>query len=106
MKKFSIFLLITVILMSLCACNPTITDDEGIARELLCGSFVVLNEYSFDNYTVIVYHKTTSVVYYLQHGGHGGYLAPYLIYQDGAIYGAIFQDGEIVPVPYAYAPLE
>jgi hypothetical protein len=106
MKKFSIFLLVIVILMSLCACNPTIEDDEGISRTLLYNSFVVLDEYSFDHYTMVVYNKTTSVVYYLQCDGHGGFLAPYLIYQDGYIYGAIYQDSKIIPVPYASTPLE
>lgn len=106
MKKFSIFLLVIAILMSLCACIPTTRDDEGISRTLHYNTFVVLDEYSYDNYTAVVYHKTTSVVYYLQRGVNGGFLAPYLIYQDGYIYGAIYQDGKIIPIPYASTPLE
>lgn len=107
MKRFIVcFVLAISIMLGLCACNPTTTDDKGISRELIYGSFVVLDKYGFDFTTVVVYHKTTSVVYYLQSGSYGGFLTPYQIYQDGQIYGAIYQDGKIVPVPYAYAPLE
>ena len=37
----------------------------------------------------------------MEQGTHGGYLTPYQIYQDGAIYGAVYENGKIVPKPYA-----
>lgn len=104
MKRFIVcFILAIAIILSLCACSPTTVDEQGIERTVING-FVVIS--AINNYNYVTYNQTTKVVYYLQSGGHGGWLAPYLIYQDGALYGAIFQDGEIVPVPYAYAPLE
>lgn len=104
MKRFIIcFVLALSIICSLCACYPTTIDEQGIERTVMDG-FVVIS--TINNYNHVVYNQTTRVVYYLEQGTYAGYLSPYLIYQDGALYGAIFQDGEIIPVPYAYAPLE
>lgn len=104
MKKFIIcFALVISIMLGLCACYPTTIDEQGIERTVMDG-FVIIS--TIDNYDHVVYNQITRVVYYLEQETHAGYLSPYLIYQDGALYGAIFQDGEIVPVPYAYAPLE
>lgn len=104
MKKFICFALILILLIgSLCACTPTIVD-QGEERSVFCGSFVFIEKRTMGN--SIVYDKDTAIVYYLKHSGHGGHLSPYLIYQDGYIYGAIFQDGEIKPVPQASAPLK
>lgn len=100
MKTFIIcFVLAILIILGF----STIIDQEG-ERAVFCGSFVFIKKQAIGN--SIVYDKDTTIVYYLEHGSDGGHLSPYLIYQDGALYGAIFQDGEIVPVPYAYAPLE
>ena len=104
MKRFIVCLVLaTSIMLGLCACYPTTLDEQSVERTVIDG-FVVIS--TINNYNHVVYNQTTKVVYYLEAETHGGYLAPYLIYQDGALYGAIFQDGEIVPVPYAYAPLE
>ena len=105
MKKLSCFILVVILLFSLCACAPTVVDDTGAERRIRYGYFATI-ESRDDGYTMLVYDPATKVVYYLQRGGYNGFLAPYIIYQDGALYGAIFQNGEIVPVPYAYAPLE
>ena len=83
--------------------NPQ--DEHGAERDLFNGRFAVITKNN-DNASFIVYDISTKVVYYLEADSYNGYLSPYLIYQDGYIYGAIFQDGEIIPVPYAYAPLE
>ena len=40
-------------------------------------------------------------MFYIETAGYGGYLSPYQIYQDGAIYGAVYENGKIVPKPYA-----
>ena len=103
MKKLLICTLCIVMLLSLCACASTTVDDTGVKRTVLNG-FVIIQD--LGQCTYVAYNQVTKVVYYLESDSYNGYLSPYLIYQDGALYGAIFQDGEIVPVPYAYAPLE
>ena len=104
MKRFIVcFVLVISITLGLCACYPTAVDEQGAERTVMDG-FVVIS--TINNFSHVVYNQTTKVVYYLELETHAGYLSPYLIYQDGALYGAIFQDGEIIPVPYAYAPLE
>ena len=107
MKKIIVCLiLIFTIILSLCACQEVIVD-EGKERTVHDGTFVEIKS-NLHGCNYIVYDKNTKVVYYLETAAStdGGHLSPYLIYQDGYIYGAIFQDGEIIPVPYAYAPLE
>lgn len=104
MKRFIVcFVLAISIMFGLCACYPKTVDEQGVERTVMDG-FVVIS--TINNYNHVVYNQTTKVVYYMETETYGDYLAPYFIYQDGALYGAIFQDGEIVPVPYAYAPLE
>lgn len=101
MKKIIYLLLVLVICLSLCACGSTkVIDTNGRElKTLYNGVFVVLEE-DWDYSHRIVYHSDTKVVFFHQ-GGHGGYLTPYQIYQDGVIYGAVYENGEIVPVPYA-----
>ena len=103
MKRFIVcFVLMVSIMFGLCACYPKTVDEQGVERTVVNG-FVVISTINSNNH--VVYNQTTKVVYYLETETYDGYLAPYFIYQDGYIYGAIFQDGEIIPVPYAYAPL-
>ena len=105
MKKIIVCLILVIsIMLGLCACYPKIVDEQGIERTVMDG-FVVIS--TINNYNHVVYNQTTKVVYYLENEEtHGGYLSPYLIYKDGYIYGAIFQDSEIIPVPYASTPLK
>ena len=107
MKKFICFALILILLIgSLCACTPVVVD-EGAERKIFDNTFIAITNYDGVVYDhCVVYEKNTKIVYHLETAvNNGGYLSPYLIYQDGYIYGAIFQDGEIKPVPYASAPL-
>jgi len=107
MKRFVIcFALAISIMLGLCACQEVVVD-EGEERVIYDGTFLKIKS-NIRGCNYIVYDKNTKIVYYLETaaGGDGGHLSPYLIYQDGALYGAIFQDGEIIPVPYAYIPLE
>ncbi len=105
MKKIIVcFVLVISLMLGLCACQSTITDEHGTERDLFNGRFAVITK-NTDNASFIVYDISTKVVYYLEADSYNGYLSPYLIYQDGALYGAIFENGEIKPVPYAYAPL-
>ena len=106
MKKVAICLiLVFTIMLGLCGCETVI--DEGAERHIYDETFIEIESRNMDN-NHIVYDKDTKIVYYLETAGgtDGGHLSPYLIYKDGYIYGAIFQDGEIIPVPYASTPLE
>ena len=98
MKRIVCFVLILVICASLfCGCFST-TNENGAPVDGYY-DFVIIRKMT--DYSWIVYDKTTSVCYYTERGTHGGYMTPYQIYQDGALYGAVYENGEIVPVPYA-----
>lgn len=99
MKKIVCLLLVLVICLGLCACNRTTVIVDNTERTVLRNSYVVLEEFYGSEY--IVFHKDTNIVYIFDNDGYGGYLCPYQIYQDGVIYGAVYENGEIVPVPYA-----
>lgn len=94
MKRFVCMLMALVMCLSLCACSlapePGAIYDQG---------FVVIS--SYDDYNHLVYDINTNVVFYLETGSYRGFLTPYQIYQNGAIYGAVYENGEIVPTPYA-----
>ena len=98
MKKIICLLLVLVMCLGLCACNQTVIVDNT-ERTILRDSYIVLEEFHGSEY--IVFHKDTNIVYIFDNDGYGGYLCPYQIYQDGVIYGAVYENGEIVPVPYA-----
>jgi hypothetical protein len=98
MKKIICVLLALVMCLSLCACAKT-TIVDNTERTILRNVFVVLEEFSSNDY--IVFHKDTNIVYIFDNDGYGGYLCPYQIYKDGVIYGAVYENGEIVLVPYA-----
>lgn len=102
MKRYTICWLIILIIAlcvgTLAACSATqIVDGEEV--KIIDYRFGVVEELELGNY--IVYDIQTKVVFYIESAGHGGYLAPYQVYKDGAIYGAVYENGEIVPVPYA-----
>ena len=100
MKKIICLFLILIMCVSLfCSCYIT-TDENGKEVDGYC-DFVIIREMDIKHW--IVYDKNTSVVFYLKLGGYCGYLTPYQIYQDGALYGAIYEDGKIVPKSYAMA---
>ena len=98
MKKIICLLLALVMCLGLCACNQTVIVDNT-ERTVLRNSYIVLEKFYGNEY--IVFHKDTNIVYIFDNDGYGGYLCPYQIYQDGVIYGAVYENGEIVPVPYA-----
>ena len=98
MKKIICLLLALVMCLGLCACAPT-QIVEGEEVKIIDYRFGVIEELELGNY--IVYDIHTKVVFYIESAGHGGYLTPYQIYQDGAIYGAVYENKEIVPAPYA-----
>ena len=98
MKKIICLFLVLVMCLGLCACNQTIIVDNT-ERTILRNKFVVLETFYDSEY--IVFHKDTNIVYIFDNGGYGGYLCPYQIYQDGMIYGAVYENGSIIPTPYA-----
>ena len=98
MKKIICLLLALVMCLGLCACGQTVIIDNA-ERTILRNKFVVLENFYSSEY--VVFHKDTNIVYIFDNDGYGGYLCPYQIYQDGVIYGAVYENGEIVPVPSA-----
>ena len=98
MKRIICFVLTLIICASLfCGCYST-TNENGIEVEGYY-DFIILRKMTDCNW--IVYDKNTSIVFYLEEVTHGGYMTPYQIYQDGVIYGAIYENGKIIPIPYA-----
>ena len=95
-------LVIAIITIVCCACSAPITDDLGIERETIYERFAIIEE---SNGLKIVYDIHTKVVYYYNPGEATSFCTPYLIYKNGAVYGAIFEKGEIKPVPYSSTPL-
>lgn len=101
MKKIVCLLLALVMCLGLCCgCCDTIVDDTGVKREIAEGRFALIENYNSGN-DYLAYDLKTKIVFYMEPYGHGGYLAPYQIYEDGVIYGAVYENGEIVPIPYA-----
>ena len=98
MKKTVCLLLALIMCLVLGACAVTQVV-EGEEVKVVDYRFGIIEELGLGNY--LVYDIHTKVVFYVETAGHGGYLSPYQIYQDGAIYGAVYENGEIVPVPYA-----
>ena len=98
MKRFICMLMALVMCLGLCACNQTVIVDNT-ERTVLRNVYVVIEKFSPGEF--LVFHKDTNVIYMFENDGYGGYLAPYQIYEDGVIYGAVYENGEIVPKPYA-----
>lgn len=97
MKRFICMLMALVMCFGLCACN--INEESGPIT--FCGRFIEIEEYTNpSSLTYVVYDKDTKTVFYLQ-SCSGGFLTPYQVYEDGVIYGAVYENGEIVPKPYA-----
>ena len=91
MKKIVCLLLVLIMCLSLCACGET-TEDV-----VFKGKYEVIeSDPNYGNY--VVWDKESYIVYNIS---HGGYITPHQIYQDGVIYGAVYENGEIVPIPYA-----
>ena len=102
MKRYTICWLIILIIVlcigTLAACSATQVVD-GSEVEVIDNRFAIIEEIEYGNY--VVYDINTRVVLYIETAGHGGYLTPYQIYKDGAIYGAVYENGQIVAKPYA-----
>lgn len=98
MKKIVCLLLALVMCLSLCACATTV-DENGVEVPGL-GKFIFI-EQGTANDLDLMYHVDTKIVYHADLTGEGNSLAPYQIYQDGAIYGAVYENGQIVAKPYA-----
>lgn len=95
MKKIICLLLVLVICLGLCACGGKVIDENGIERKAFLNEYgIISHDWEYNCY--IVYHLQTKVVYIYREG-----FSPYQIYQDGVIYGAVYENDEIIPVPYA-----
>ena len=97
MKRIICLFLILTMLLCFSACSTTTIDGKEV--KVLDGYFAVIEQQQGNDY--LVYDINTKVVYYLESSSECSQLAPYQIYQDGALYGAVYENGEIVPVSYA-----
>lgn len=95
MKKIICLLLVLVVCLSLCACHGKVIDENGVEINTFADDYGIISHNWEDN-RYVVYDLQTKVVYIYREG-----FSPYQIYQDGVIYGAIYENGEIVPIPYA-----
>ena len=98
MKK--IICIIMAILISVAIfCGFTTKTDEEMKTY---GSYVILETTDKVRNNYIVYHEDTHIVYTANRlYSHSQTITPYQIYKDGLIYGAVYEDGEIKPIPYA-----
>lgn len=99
MKKILALLLALILTLGLCACGAPQETINGRVCEVLDGNFIIVREYEYGTYLVAA--EDTGVMYILETYGHDGFLSPYLIHENNAIYGAVWTNGEIVPVPFA-----
>ena len=100
MKRFICMLLLLI--MCLSACSSATTTNEVGAKVPGAGRFIFIYELDTDiEKQYLAYDRETYIVYYADVQGESKYVAPYQIYQNGAIYGAVYKNGEIIPVPYA-----
>ena len=103
MKKIIILFLCVFTLLALCGCRKTVTSG-GKERALHDGVFAEIENYTSGiSNCFLVYDINTRVVYY--YDGAGYYISPYLILDGGALCGAVFEDGKIIPVTFAFTPL-
>lgn len=106
MKRFICLLLALVMCLGLCACG-TQTQNEHNANVDGFGPYIYIRNTDGDFNELasgfwLGYHRDTKIVYELYcPGTNYGMITPYQIYQDGVIYGAVYDNGEIVPMPYA-----
>jgi hypothetical protein len=98
-KYLTIVLTLLFVIGVFAGCGITVVDDDGVERAIKYDQFVKITDTGY--WVDEVYDIDSHVVYYLQYGGDGGFLSPKLIYQDGAIYGCVYENGEYIPVPYA-----
>ena len=98
-KCLTIVLTLLFVMGVFAGCGTTVVDSDKVERVVMYDRFVKITDSGY--WVDEVYDIDSHVVYYLQYGGHGGFLSPKLIYQDGAIYGCIYENGEYIPVPYA-----
>lgn len=97
MKKI-ICLVMAIILTLLFCCG---CKEEDPVPETY-GSFIIIKQINEPRYDYLAYHKDTKIVYELNKlYSHGQSIIPYQIYKNGVIYGAVYEDGEIKPIPYA-----
>ena len=95
MKKIICLLLVLVMCLGLCACGRTVIDENGGEKKAFFNEYgIISHDWEYNYY--VVYHLQTKVVYIYREG-----FSPYQVYQDGVIYGAVYENDEIVPAPYA-----
>ena len=97
MKKIICLVMATILtLLFYCGCSEKDTGPETY------GSFVFIEQINEPQTDYLVYHKDTKIVYELNrlYTNQQNFI-PYQIYTNGVIYGTVYEDGEVKPVPYA-----
>ena len=102
MKKIFALILCLLIIFTLFGCRKTVASG-GKERALHDGVFAEIENYSTCGGILLVYDINTRVVYY--YDGSGYFISPYLILDGGALCGAVFEDGKIIPVTFAFSPI-
>ena len=107
MKRFVCLLLALVMCLGLCACGATTTNEQN-AEVYGWGPYIYIrNTDGFYDDVVssgywLGYHRDSKVVFEICGAGcNNSMIIPYQIYEDGVIYGAVYENGEVVPKPYA-----
>ena len=97
MKKIiCMFMSIILVLLFCCGCGEENTGPETYS------SFIIIEQTTPERNDYLAYHKDTKVVYELSRlYTNQQNFVPYQIYKNGVIYGAVYEDGEIKPAPYA-----
>ena len=100
MKRFFVFLISITLLGALfCGCGRNTTETSSNPDQV--GPYVFIRQASNSN-AYLVYNVDTNVVYVINHEGFDNETCvPYYLYENGAIYGAVYKDGEIIPAPFA-----
>lgn len=101
MRKNVLAVLLLIISISmLCGCSHTINENgvEVVGE----GRYVFLERIDNGDNVWIAYDKETKIVCLYDNSGYNsGFRGYYHVYENGSIYGAIYEDGEIKPVPFA-----
>lgn len=99
-KIVSVVLVLAICIGLLCGCSHTI-NEKGV-EVVGEGRYVFLERIDNGDNVWISYDKETKIVCLYDDSGYNtGFRGYYYIYENGAIYGSIYENGEIKPVPFA-----
>ena len=97
MEKIICIVMTTILIfLFCCGCYEKETEPRTY------GSFVLIEQINEPREDYLAYHKDTKIAYEINSlYSYSQNFIPYQVYKNGAIYGAIYEDGKIKLVPYA-----